>query len=61
MVFQEGVAQGKSAAMPLNFWLHLAIDQKFQMIYIIFLNSQCTDVQNGRFSSGGDILSQLQW
>ena len=22
---------------------------------------QCTEVRNGRFSSGGGILSQLQW
>ena len=24
-------------------------------------SGQCTEVRNGRFSSGGGILSQLQW
>ena len=35
-----GVAHSKSGVLPLSFWLHLAIDQTFQMRYITFLNSQ---------------------
>ena len=38
--FQLEVALGKSAAMPLSFWLHLATDQTFQMRYIMSPNSK---------------------
>ena len=34
------MAQGKSAATPLSFWLHLATDQTFQMRYITIYVSE---------------------
>ena len=37
--FQESMAQGKSDATLLSYWLYLPTDQTFQMRYITFLKS----------------------
>ena len=42
--------------------MHIQSAMFLEQRQIAFLGPlECTEVRNGRFSSGGDILSQLKW
>ena len=51
----------KSFVVNQNDKKNIEEDSSFHLTCQTLISDHCTEVQNGQFSSGGGILSQLQW